>query len=121
MSQPAESEQAAPTTIDANAVLAERVSHLYSQLPIGIAMTFVVGLLATYELWELQLSRLVGVWWGFILAVTIASVVLYVAYRRVENSAANADRWLRWLSVCVIATGVGWGLAAAVFFPLNNN
>ena len=61
MSQPEESEQAPATTIDANAVIAERVAHLYSQLPISVALTFVVGLLATYELWELELSRLVGI------------------------------------------------------------
>ena len=121
MNHPAESEQAQPAAIDANAVLAERVSHLYGQLPIGIVMTFVIGLLATYELWELQLSRLVAVWWGFILLVTAASAVLYIAYRRADENASNARRWLGWLSACVIATGIGWGLAAAVFFPLNNH
>ena len=121
MSQQAESEQARPATIDAHAVLAERVSHLYSQLPIGIALTFVIGALASYELWELQLSRWVGVWWGFVVVVTLASAALYVAYRRADDSSANASRWLNWLSVCVIATGVGWGLAAAVFFPLNSS
>jgi PAS domain S-box-containing protein len=121
MSEHAESEPAPPITIDANAVLAERVSHLYSQLPIGIALTFVIGALASYELWELQLSRWVGVWWAFVVVVTVASALLYVAYRRSESSAAHGKRWLSWLSVCVIATGVGWGLAAAVFFPLNNN
>ena len=121
MSQPEESEQAPATTIDANAVIAERVAHLYSQLPISIALTFVVGLLATYELWELELSRLVGIWWGFIVVVTAASAALYAAYRRADPGAANAKRWMRWLSVCVVATGVGWGLAAAVFFPLNSN
>jgi len=121
MSQPEESEQAPATTIDANAVIAERVAHLYSQLPISVALTFVVGLLATYELWELELSRLVGIWWGFIVVVSAASAALYVAYRRADPGVANAKRWMRWLSVCVVATGVGWGLAAAVFFPLNSN
>jgi len=48
MNHSADSEQAPPATVDANAVLAERVSHLYSQLPIGIALTFVIGALATY-------------------------------------------------------------------------
>jgi PAS domain S-box-containing protein len=121
MNYPAESEQSSPAAIDANAVLAERVSHLYSQLPIGIALTFVIGALVTYELWELALIRLVSVWWGFVLVVTAASTVLYIAYQRADHGAASAKRWLSWLSVCVIATGVGWGLAAGVFFPLNNN
>ena len=121
MNYPAETEQPSPAAIDVNAVLAERVSHLYSQLPIGIALTFVIGALVTYELWEQQLSGLVGVWWGFVLVVTVASTLLYIAYQRADDGAVNAKRWLRWLSVCVIATGVGWGLAAGVFFPLNSN
>ena len=82
MNHSADSEQAAPATLDANAVLAERVSHLYSQLPIGIALTFVIGALATYELWEAQLQQLVILWWGFVLIVTVASTGLYFAYRR---------------------------------------
>jgi PAS domain S-box-containing protein len=121
MNYPAESEQSSPAAIDVNAVLAERVSHLYSQLPIGIALTFVIGALVTYELWEQQLSGLVSAWWGFVLVVTAASTLLYIAYQRADDGAANAKRWLSWLSVCVIATGVGWGLAAGVFFPLNSN
>src|SRR6185436_12406181 len=121
MNYPEESEQPSPAAIDVNAVLAERVSHLYSQLPIDIALTFVIGALVTYELWEQQLSGLVSVWWGFVLVVTVASTLLYIAYQRADDGAANAKRWLSWLSVCVIATGVGWGLAAGVFFPLNSN
>jgi PAS domain-containing protein len=117
MSEHAESEPAPPITIDANAVLAERVSHLYSQLPIGIALTFVIGALASYELWELQLSRWVGVWWAFVVVVTVASALLYVAYRRSESSARHGKRWLSWLSVCVIATGVGWGPGRARLLP----
>ena len=62
MNHSADSEQASPATVDANAVLAERVSHLYSQLPIGIALTFVIGALATYELWELELRQTVILW-----------------------------------------------------------
>jgi PAS domain S-box-containing protein len=121
MNYPAESELSSPAAIDVNAVLAERVSHLYSQLPIGIALTFVIGALVTYELWEQQLSGLVSVWWGFVLVVTAASTLLYIAYQRADDGAVNAKRWLSWLSVCVIATGIGWGLAAGVFFPLNSN
>jgi hypothetical protein len=82
MNHSADSEQAPPATVDANAVLAERVSHLYSQLPIGIALTFVIGALATYELWELELSQTVILWWGLVLVVTVASAGLYLAYRR---------------------------------------
>jgi PAS domain S-box-containing protein len=123
-----ETEQVAPSSgtrqqeaVDASTVLGERVAHLYSQLPIGVAMTFVIGALATYELWELQLRRVVLVWWALVLVVTVASAGLYLAYRRASNTVAGADRWLRRLGICALASGACWGLAAAVFFPLNTN
>ena len=120
MNHSADSEQASPATVDANAVLAERVSHLYSQLPIGIALTFVIGALATYELWELELSQTVILWWGLVLVVTLASAGLYLAYRRAGDG-PHAKRWLSWLAVCALAIGACWGLAAGVLFPLNSN
>jgi PAS domain S-box-containing protein len=120
MNHSADSEQAPPATVDANLVLAERVSHLYSQLPIGIALTFVIGALATYELWELELSQTVILWWGFVLVVTVASAGLYVAYRRAGDR-TYAKRWLSWLAICALAIGACWGLAAGVLFPLNSN
>ncbi|MGH8675415.1 MAG: PAS domain S-box protein, partial [Burkholderiales bacterium] len=120
MNHSADSEQPAPATADGNAVLAERVAQLYNQLPIGIAMTVVIGALATYELWEVQLRQLVILWWGLVLVVTAASALLYFAYRR-KGEATHADRWLSWLAICALAIGVCWGLAAGVLFPLNSN
>jgi len=115
------SESRQQEAIDASTVLADRVDHLYSQFPIGVAMTFVIGALATYELWELQLKQVVLIWWALVLLVTVASTALYFAYRRAVNVVAEARRWLRWLAICAFANGTAWGLAAAVFFPLNTN
>ena len=47
---------------DPRRVLADRVEQLYSQLPLAIAATFLVGLLAAYEL---RFSRMPGYEWLF--------------------------------------------------------
>jgi len=111
---------ASPESAD-DAALAERVRQLYDQLPIGIAMTFVVGALATYELWEWQLRHMVVGWWALVLGIVAASVGLLAAYRRSRNADARARTWLQRLAICALVNGACWGLAAAVFFPQNSN
>ncbi|HEX5612669.1 MAG TPA: PAS domain S-box protein, partial [Burkholderiales bacterium] len=101
--------------------MSERVAQLYDQLPIGIAMTFVVGALATYELWEWQLRHQVVAWWVLVLVVVAASVGLLAAYRRRQDAHGRAKQWMQALAVCALVNGACWGLAAAVFFPQNSS
>jgi PAS domain S-box-containing protein len=84
-------------------------------------MTFVVGALATYELWEWQLRHMVVGWWALVLGVVAVSVGLLAAYRRSPEADAVAKRWLHRLAVCALVNGACWGLAAVVFFPQNSN
>jgi len=115
------SRESAAAASTEDAALAERVAQLYDQLPIGIAMTFVVGALASYELWEWQSRHMVVAWWVLVLTVVAASAGLLIAYRRSQNSATRARRWMQALAVCALVNGACWGLAAAVFFPQNSN
>src|SRR5216684_4292577 len=74
---------------DPRLVLADRVEQLYSQLPLGIAATVVIGLHAA----------------------------LYFAYRRSADKVEQGEQWLRWLGIGAFAAGVTWGFGASVFFP----
>jgi len=49
---------------DPRLVLADRVEQLYSQLPLGIAATVVIGLIAALELREGRIIELVAFWAG---------------------------------------------------------
>lgn len=105
----------------ADDVLADAVAHLYSQVPFGLVTTFVIGALATYELWDARFKELVLIWWCLVLLVTAASTGLYLAYRRAADTVVEAERWLRWLAIGALANGVNWGLAAAVFFRAHTH
>ena len=59
---------------DPQKVLADRVEQLYSQMPLGIVFTLVIGAIATYELWDNRTRELVMFWWGLVLLVTAARV-----------------------------------------------
>src|SRR3954470_11257960 len=102
---------------DPRLVLADRVEQLYSQMWLGILMTFAIGAIATFELWENRLKELVLFWWIIVLFITASSAGLVYAYRRTVDHATQPEQWLRWLGIAALANGANWGFAGAVFFP----
>src|SRR4051794_34474102 len=102
---------------DPRLVLADRVEQLYSQLPLGMVATLVIGVIAAVELREGRFIELV-LFWGTLLAGVVAlHAVLYLGYRREPHKVDQAAQWLRWLGIGAFAAGATWGFAAAVFFP----
>jgi PAS domain S-box-containing protein len=102
---------------DPRRVLADRVEQLYSQLPMAIVATFVISVVAAYELREGRFFEIVVFWGCLVLLLTAASAGLYWSYRRSKDKLAEAAQWLRWLGMSALATGATWGFAGAVFFP----
>jgi PAS domain S-box-containing protein len=106
---------------DPQRVLADRVEQLYSQMPLGIVFTLVIGAIATYELWDNRTRELVTFWWGLVLVVTAARAALWLAYRRAADRLTEARQWLRWMAISALANGANWGFAGAVFFPSHTD
>src|SRR3982751_6547816 len=76
-------------------VRADRVEQLYSQLPLGLAATVVIGVIAAVELHEGRLIELLVVWGGLLAAVVILHGLLYRSYRKDARRTENAEHWLR--------------------------
>jgi len=106
---------------DPKAVLADRVEQLYGQMWLGVVATFLIGTVATYELWDRRMQELVSFWWGLVALLTVSSTVLVFAYHRARDRAANAAQWLRWLAIAALANGANWGFAGSVFFPSHTD
>src|SRR6185436_7303727 len=102
---------------DPRRVLADRVEQIYSQMPIGIAGSFVISVIAAYELRQGRFVEIVIFWAGLVVLLTAATVGLYWSYRRSATKATEAAQWLRWLAISALANGATWGFAGAVFFP----
>ena len=98
-------------------VRADRVAQLYSQLPLGMAATVVIGVIAAIELHEGRLIELVYFWGGLLGLVVVLHGLLYLGYRNDARRHENTGQWLRWLGIGAFAAGAVWGFAAAVFFP----
>ena len=98
-------------------VRADRVEQLYSQLPLGMVATLVIGLIAAMELHEGRLLELVLFWGGLLVLVVVLHALLYLGYRNDSRKLEHTGQWLRWLGIGAFAAGATWGFAAAVFFP----
>ena len=98
-------------------VRADRVEQLYSQLPLGLTATVVIGVIAAIELHEGRLIELVYFWGGLLGLVVVLHGLLYLGYRNDARRRENSAQWLRWLGIGAFAAGAVWGFAAAVFFP----
>ena len=102
---------------DPTLVRADRVEQLYSQLPLGMLSTIVIGLIAAVELREGRFIELVIFWGGLLILVVVLHGMLYVGYRTDAKKIENTAQWLRWFGIGAFAAGAVWGFAAAVFFP----
>jgi len=98
-------------------VRADRVEQLYSQLPLGMAATIVIGVISAVELREGRFIELVLFWGGLLALVVVLHAMLYLGYRNDPRKVQNTAQWLRWLGIGAFAAGAVWGFAAAVFFP----
>jgi len=102
---------------DPRRVLADRVEQMYGQMPLGIIGSFVISVIAAYELREGRYVEIVVFWAGLVVLLTAASAGLYWSYSRSTTKASEAAQWLRWLAIGALANGATWGFAGAVFFP----
>jgi PAS domain S-box-containing protein len=102
---------------DPRLVFADRVEQLYSQVPLGVVATLVIGLIAAIELREGRFIELVFFWSALVVLVSVLHALLYHQYRRNAANRDQAEQWMRWLGIGAFAAGSTWGFAAAVFFP----
>ena len=102
---------------DPRRVLADRVEQMYGQMPLGIAGSFIISVVAAYELRQGRYVEIVAFWAGLVVLLTVASAGLYWSYNRSTTKATEAAQWLRWLAISALANGATWGFAGAVFFP----
>jgi PAS domain S-box-containing protein len=106
---------------DRTRVRADQVELLYRQVPIGIAVSLVVGLAVTLELTATIDRELVYMWGALTLLVAIGRAFLSFAYHNAVDRDTKPDVWLRRFAIGALATGVNWGLAGALFFPSHTD
>src|SRR5215470_4887520 len=102
--------------MDEGRLTAARVAALFNVArPAYFASIALAGLLLLV-LWEALPAAVLGAWFGLLVAVTLARLVLHRAYLR-SDPRADAGRWERRFALGALAAGALWTFPAAVFVP----
>jgi two-component sensor histidine kinase len=109
---------ASPSRHDDPRILAEQVALAYGQ---GVASQ-VVGLLnvalVALVLWPVASHRVLLGWAALMTAISVARSVLTWSYRRATPAVTDAGVWRRRFVAGAFATGIGWGVAGVLLFPV---
>ncbi|MCW5889537.1 MAG: hypothetical protein KIT14_03200 [bacterium] len=99
-------------------ILAEEVALAYGQ---GVASQ-VVGLfnvaLVAVVLWSVAPHAVLLGWVALMVGVSVGRALLAWAYRRTGPGVAAAGAWRRRFVAGAFASGVGWGVAGVLLFPV---
>lgn len=108
---------AADTSID-QAIASERIGLLYDQAPASYAITALNAALVALVLWGTVATTALAAWLAAVAVVTVARLVLVVAWRRCRPQAAAAMQyWRRLFIIAAFAGGSVWGAAGVGLFP----
>ena len=99
-------------------LVADRAAQLYSQLPVGLAASVAIIVVAVYALRYSSHGWVVYGWAGMALAITAARAGLWWGFQRSANT-GQARRWMRRLAIGALANGTIWGVLASMFFGLT--
>ena len=95
----------------------EQAKLLYSGLPLIIIFNALLALiLAVVQSAAIAPSIVLG-WLAFIGTVLLVRAELLLAWRRDAHTTNFAPRWMLRFRICVLATGMAWGVGAALLFP----
>jgi signal transduction histidine kinase len=102
----------------AGAILAEQVAILYRQMPVALAVNLVNAGLVTVVLTQLSAGA-APLWWFAAIVVLIAARGLAWWWRHHRgNPAGDVRRLSNWATIAALATGLAWGIGAALLFPV---
>jgi len=96
-------------------VEAELTRLLYRAAGFGLFSNVVLALILVAGVWPHFAPGPVLGWLGLIVGLTLARIILTVAFLRRRRSDEEVGRWRSWFFAGVVAAGAAWGLAGWTF------
>lgn len=98
---------------------AERVHHLYSNLPSAIIISVLLALILVYVQWSVVTSSHLLVWLAVLFTILLGRVILFFAWKRSaeSDSPTTALRWLYRFRFGAALTAIVWGGAGVLLAP----
>jgi diguanylate cyclase (GGDEF)-like protein/PAS domain S-box-containing protein len=107
-----------PTTRER--VYAEQVFQLYRLSRPAYVGTLVASSVLVFALWGVVSNAMLGAWLCAVFALTAGRFLLYRAYMGLRPPEAEARNWARRFVIGSGATGLLWGIAASVLYPVTS-
>lgn len=98
----------------------ERVHLIYTQSPMGTAATVLIAAVLIFLLRDTIPPAFLVSWSVAIALVSILRVVLILKYPRPRISFKQSLTWSRWNNITLAFSGVVWGAASWILFPVES-
>jgi signal transduction histidine kinase/putative flippase GtrA len=97
----------------------EQVRVLYSGLPIALLFNAILSSILVKVMWPvLSVSLAIG-WLLLISVMLILRAGIYWGFRN-KYERKTATQWLTYFRITIVLNGLTWGVAAYLFFPVND-
>lgn len=94
-----------------------QVALLYSQLPIGLLVNLIVGIVLIVAVWNHIPAVIIAGWAVAMLIVSAARLALYMVFNSVQPESRDIWCWRRYFLVGSAASGTVWGAAGVLLMP----
>ncbi len=106
-----------PSAETAATVYAEQVALLYKQSSLAFSFSVINGFILILVQRPYFPTSVLLTWFGCLIVLTVARIVLVYHYRHYQPAVAAAPRWGQVYLVGVGLSGIIWGAVAIVLFP----
>ena len=96
-----------------------RVAALFGVARTAYVTTLAAGALLVVLLWATFAGGSLIAWYGSLLGLTIARMILHRSYLR-DASRLQPRAWEAWFAVGAVAAGILWTIPSALFFPAGD-
>ncbi len=97
----------------------ELVDMLYRQNAVAITTQLLAGLCLIIGLWEIQSPHLIITWLIYMLTIFTFWYGITLFYRKKKRH-FKQYHWLVILALCILLSGIGWGVAGSILIPANH-
>jgi diguanylate cyclase (GGDEF)-like protein/PAS domain S-box-containing protein len=115
--RPVSDERPCDSAAASSAMLAQQLQLFAARGSTGFSLTLLISLLLAFGLWQAVGHTLLLSWVVTIMVVASGGYALVWWYQRTADASPQPKRWRALFVSAAAASGLAWGLGAAVLFP----
>ena len=106
-------------SLEDSLVHAEQVRVLFSGLPLALLFNAILSSILVKVMWPVLSVTLATSWLLLIGVMLVLRASIYWGFRK-KYGRRTPSQWLTYFRITIILNGITWGVAASLFFPIND-